>query len=103
MRVKVRLFANFREVMGTGNLEVENVHNIGELLSKLTEMKREMEKELYYPGTKELVKTVQIMHNGKNVKLPQGLEAELKEGDEIAIFPPVAGGEGSNTSASHVS
>jgi len=103
MRVKVKLFANFREVMGTGNLEVENVHNIGELLSKLTEMKREMEKELYYPGTKELVKTVQIMHNGKNVKLPQGLEAELKEGDEIAIFPPVAGGENPGASASHIS
>ena len=92
MKVKVRLFANFREAMGQGTVEIEDVRKVGEVIEKLVQMRKELEKEFYYPGTKELVKTVQIMVNGKTVKLPDGLETELKDDDEIAIFPPVAGG-----------
>jgi molybdopterin synthase sulfur carrier subunit len=93
MKIKVRLFANFREVMGRGTLEIEEVQNLSELLEKLVELKGEMANELFYPGTREPVRTVQIMVNGKSVKLPQELDLALKDGDEVAIFPPVAGGQ----------
>jgi len=90
--IVVKLFANFREALGKGVVEVKNVENVEGLIEKLIQMERKLENEFYYPGTKELVKTIQIMVNGKNIKNLDGLETSLKSGDEVAIFPPVAGG-----------
>jgi len=92
MSVIVKLFANFREAMGKGSVEVEDVKNVGELIEKLILLKGKLAQEFYYPETKEFVKSIQIMVNGKRVKIPEDLEKPLKSGDEVAIFPPVAGG-----------
>ncbi|MHA1977764.1 MAG: ubiquitin-like small modifier protein 1 [Candidatus Hodarchaeales archaeon] len=35
---------------------------------------------------------VVILINGRNMSLFNGIETQLREGDIIAIFPPVAGG-----------
>jgi molybdopterin synthase sulfur carrier subunit len=36
---------------------------------------------------------IQILVNGRHYRhLPNGLDTELKEGDEVSLFPPVAGG-----------
>ncbi|MDH5419483.1 MAG: MoaD/ThiS family protein, partial [Candidatus Bathyarchaeota archaeon] len=34
----------------------------------------------------------QILINGRGIKALQGFETKLKEGDTVAIFPPVGGG-----------
>lgn len=35
---------------------------------------------------------VRVMVNGRDSELAQGLDTAVKQGDEIAIFPPIAGG-----------
>ncbi|GAJ22964.1 unnamed protein product, partial [marine sediment metagenome] len=42
--------------------------------------------------TRELRKTVNILVNGRGLDLLQKLDTPLKDGDVVAIFPPVAGG-----------
>ncbi len=53
-----------------------------------------------YPSLKDLIldkhsklgSWVVILINGRNMSIFNGLNTPLKEGDTIAIFPPVAGG-----------
>ena len=36
--------------------------------------------------------TITILKNGRNIVFLDGLETELRDGDKIALFPPVTGG-----------
>jgi len=36
---------------------------------------------------------VRVMINGRDVELDQGLETPVSEPDQIAVFPPIAGGK----------
>ncbi|ELZ06235.1 MoaD family protein [Natrialba chahannaoensis JCM 10990] len=41
----------------------------------------------------DLRSQINVMRNGTNVLVEEeGLETELEEGDELALFPPVSGG-----------
>ena len=42
----------------------------------------------------ELVDHVQVMLNGRNVRLLDGLDTTIKDGQKLDIFPPIAGGSG---------
>jgi molybdopterin synthase sulfur carrier subunit len=93
MPIIVRLFANFREVVGKDRIEVAGVANVASLLEKLVEIYGEkLARELYLPGSREPKETVHILVNNKVMSLHKGLSVPLKDGDVIAIFPPVAGG-----------
>ena len=35
---------------------------------------------------------VNVLVNGRSINFLEGLKTELSDGDEVAIFPPVAGG-----------
>jgi sulfur-carrier protein len=35
---------------------------------------------------------VRVMVNGRDVEIGAGLETPLRQGDQVAIFPPIAGG-----------
>jgi len=37
---------------------------------------------------------VRVMVNGRDVELDQGMATPVGDGDQIAIFPPIAGGAG---------
>jgi len=96
MKVKVKGYFNFKKVFrNLGISEIEMVdgtlrgsfdilsHRFGE---KFTDL-------IYDSRTKKVRGDIRILLNGRHiVHLPKGLETELKEGDEIALFPPVAGG-----------
>jgi len=83
--VKIKLFANLREIAGVKEDFIE-ARTLEEALKKLVEKHPELKDKIFPEG--ELSKSLNIMVNGKSAELT----AELKEGDEIAIFPPVAGG-----------
>jgi adenylyltransferase/sulfurtransferase len=92
MTITVRLFANFREAVGKDHVQVSGANDVASLIDKLVEVYGEkLAKELYEPGGKRLIGTVSILVNGKAVKT-SSLNTPLKDGNVVAIFPPVAGG-----------
>jgi molybdopterin synthase sulfur carrier subunit len=88
-KIKVRLFANFREFTKTGDLEIEG-NTIRKVLERICSNYPGLEDFLFKDGN--LLPYVNIFLNGENVLESGGLDSSLEQGDEVAIFPPVSGG-----------
>ena len=96
MKVKVRAFLTMKEVMGNQSSLELNLEE-GTILSLLKDLGEKFGEEfigrVFESGKEELSGQVLVLVNGRNYSnLPEGLETPLKEGDEVAIFPPIAGG-----------
>ncbi|NJE42010.1 ubiquitin-like small modifier protein 1 [Thermococcus sp. GR6] len=94
--MKVKFYATFRELIGKKEIEVHDIKTVGELIDYLAkhyspEIKREL---LESPRAKEAGKAIDgmILVNGHNVLHLKGLDTELKDDDEVHIFPPAGGG-----------
>lgn len=81
MKITVRLFAALRDVFGTNQLEVEAPDQCS--VQELVTMLREQTPAFNADGA---------LHVAINKQYAQW-DSELHEGDEVAIFPPVAGGQ----------
>ncbi|MCD6472828.1 MoaD/ThiS family protein [Candidatus Aerophobetes bacterium] len=81
MKVKVKFFALQRKAIGKNELEIKSEEKI--TINRLLEMLMSE-----HPELKKLAKftIVSLNHNFAN-----GSEL-LKDGDEVALFPPVGGG-----------
>jgi len=91
--VTVKFFASFREVVGQAQVEVTAVIDMAALLDELVQRFGErMAEQIYKSGSKKLRETVNILVNGRSINLLSGLDTKLKDGDVVAIFPPVSGG-----------
>lgn len=90
MQIELRFFANFREAVGqkTVQREYENGLQAGDVLRQLSEEFTEM--DLFEDG--ELREYLTILRNGTDITHLDGLETPLEDGDELSVFPPVAGG-----------
>lgn len=91
MKLKVKLFANFREV--TKNKEVEvNVKGstVRDVVSALVHDYPKLE-PLMLTG-QDIKPYVNILLNGRSVRDQGGFASKVKESDDIAVFPPVSGG-----------
>ena len=78
MKVEVLFFGSLTEHTGTSSVTLEDVGNTGQLLAAL---------ESRWPGLMD--RTHRLALNQAFVK---GDEVSLKDGDEVAIMPPFAGG-----------
>jgi molybdopterin synthase sulfur carrier subunit len=88
----VKVFANLRKICGGISVEVQPKGNrVIDLLEKMVEMYPELEEEIF-TDERVLKPLVHVYINGKNIIHDQGLETIVKESDQIALFPPVAGG-----------
>ncbi|NLV13569.1 ubiquitin-like small modifier protein 1 [Haloarcula argentinensis] len=90
MQIELRFFANFREAVGqkTVHREYENDLQAGDVLRQLSEEFTEM--DLFEDG--DLREYLTILRNGTDITHLDGLETALEDGDELSVFPPVAGG-----------
>lgn len=95
MKVSVRLFTALRELAGRGKeiLEfTEKSVTVKEVLEELVKRHGKAFKDYLYNGKGEMQEYLQLLVNGKSVSLLEELETRVKEGDEVAIVPPVGGG-----------
>ena len=88
-----KLFADLAEIAGGKEIEVETEpgETVGAALSALVETHPGLEDRIY-DEEGELRDHINVLRNGTNVHAEDGLETELEESDELALFPPVSGG-----------
>ena len=89
MRVKVKVFASLREALGRGELVVE-LGGGSRLLDLLKELV-ERWPEAFSPALRggRPVEGYSVMVNRRRV---EDLDVELRDGDVVAILPPLGGG-----------
>ncbi|MCO6040446.1 ubiquitin-like small modifier protein 1 [Thermococcus alcaliphilus] len=89
MKVKVRYFARFRELAGTGEEEIDlpEGSKIRDLVEKIKELHPEFKEEIFGEDYDDSA-DVNISRNGRYASFDE----ELKDGDIVALFPPTSGG-----------
>jgi len=92
MFVKILAFASFREILGKElDLTLKESATVKELLEELAAANSRF-KEAAFDESGTLRDYVLLMINRKRIDPEQDLSRTLAEGDELAIFPPLAGG-----------
>jgi len=94
IQLTVKFFANLKDITRQREIKIElqNETTIIQVLESLFDQYESLRKEIFTEDN-ELKKWIQILKNGRNIKFLDGLQTKLSEGDVIALFPPVAGGE----------
>jgi molybdopterin synthase sulfur carrier subunit len=93
MIVAVKFFATLRDITGKKapiEVDLEEGATISHLLDEL--FADSAIKEAMLDENQVLKSDVTILRNGREIKFLEGPETELSSGDEISIFPLVAGG-----------
>ncbi|GFO96001.1 molybdopterin converting factor small subunitMoaD [groundwater metagenome] len=85
--VKVRLFASMRDYAGVKDADVQG-KNVGEVLDSLVNAYHLLKPQIFKEDG-DLLPHVRVLLNGIAIS---DLDTELKIGDELAVFPSVAGG-----------
>ena len=92
MKIRVKAFATFREVMDNQvDMDFPKGASVKTLLDELTARYGRLG-ELMFAAPDTLRDFVNILKNGRNIYFLAGLDTPLDDGDVIALFPPVAGG-----------
>jgi sulfur-carrier protein len=90
--MQVKVFANLRVICGGVAVDVDpNGDRVMDVLDKMIEMYPDLQEEVY-TEEKRLKPFVHVYVNGRNIVHAEDLETRVKETDQLALFPPVAGG-----------
>ena len=92
MQVKIRFFARFRELYGAEIIrEISGDMTVRDLIRTVAGKEREGYTALFEESG-EIREFVVLMKNGKRIENKDAGVLEVTDRDEIAVFPPVAGG-----------
>jgi len=94
MKVMIKFFTTLRELTGKGEEEMElpSVTTVEELLKQLSKRYGRKFSDYVYNDVGNVRSYLQFLINGRSVTTLEGFETRLKEGDRVAIIPPVGGG-----------
>ena len=79
----VKFFATLRKATGEKSYE-SSAKNVGGILKEVP--------RLYGNGVSRYLKNCTVLVNGRNIAYLRGKRTRLEPGDEVSIFPPLAGG-----------
>lgn len=95
MKISVRLFTTLRELAGRGEETLKfNVTGVTvkDVLDELVRRHGQEFKDYLYDSGGRVREYLQLLVNGKSISLLEETHTKLKEGDKVAIVPPVGGG-----------
>ena len=96
MAIRIKPYFTLRRIMGNRQfIEIDSdPTTLEDLLEQLFSMYGpEFTAMVLDAKTGEVYPTIQILVNGRSYRnLPHKLKTLLKSGDEISLFPPIAGG-----------
>ena len=91
MRVKIRPFAGFRNILGKEiDADLAEGAIVDDLLQFLSSEHEGLRARLF--DERGLKDDVNILVNGKNIASLKGTRTELRDGDEAVLFPAAIGG-----------
>jgi sulfur-carrier protein len=91
--MNVKVFADFREICGEKviRMDIAEKQPVINILRELIQLHPALEQELL-TDDEQLRPLVHVFVNGKNIVHAQGLQTVAGPNDDVALFPPVAGG-----------
>ncbi len=96
MAIKVKSYLTMREVMGNKSsmdLEYRSIILNDLLILLADQFGSNFRSMVFNNGTNELGPYVKILINGRHhTSFPDKLNTQIKDGDVIGLFPPIAGG-----------
>jgi MoaD family protein len=90
----VRVYGTLRAVMGgtkETEVQVAGQSTAGEILAQLVAAYPAL-REKVFRAENELRGGVGLFVNGRSTRFLRGLDTPVREGDSLALFPPIGGG-----------
>ena len=92
MKLKIKLLKPFSDAVGKSELELDfDGATLEDMLKVLVNRYPKLKKE-FYTKTDELTDYMCMFINNKPISALNGINTELKNGDELLFFIPVSGG-----------
>jgi len=87
--IKIRLLGVFKEAYGASreHIEIKGKARLKDIIWKLADSSENLRRALIDPELKSPLPNAVIIVNGRDISALDGLETEVKPGDEIVFIP----------------